>query len=76
MNASTEGSKLILERLETASVLRILRLHSPPALLAPFLLLTVRLGRRLLRLQFARCRSVQAEIQDYRRMLPVSPRIY
>jgi GT2 family glycosyltransferase len=75
VNASTGGDKLILDRLETASVLRILRLHSPVPLLASFLFLTVRFGRRLLRLQFSRCRSVWAGIQDYRQMLPVSPRI-
>lgn len=75
VNASTGGDKLILDRYETASVLRILRLHSPVPLLASFLFLTVRFARRLLRLQFSRCRSVYAGIQDYRQMQPVSRRI-
>jgi len=75
VNASTGGDKLILDRYETASVLRILRLHSPVPLLASFLFLTVRFARRLLRLQFSRCRSVCAGIQDYRQRLPLSRRI-
>jgi GT2 family glycosyltransferase len=75
VNASTGGNKLILDRHETASVLRFLHLHSPVPSLASFLFLTVRFARRLLRLQFSRCRSVWTGIQDYRQMSPVSPRI-
>lgn len=75
VNASTGGNKLILDRHETASVLRFLHLHSPVPSLASFLFLTVRFARRLLRLQFSRCGSVWTGIQDYRHMSPVSPRI-
>jgi GT2 family glycosyltransferase len=76
VNASTGGDRLILDRYQTASALRILHLHSPAPHLASFLFLTVRFARRLVRLQFARCRSVWAGVQDYREMLPVSPRIH
>jgi GT2 family glycosyltransferase len=75
VNASTGGDRLILDRYQTASTLRLLRLHSPAPGLAALLFLTIRFARRLLRLQFARCGSVSAGIQDYRQMLPVSPRI-
>jgi GT2 family glycosyltransferase len=75
VNASTGGNKLILDRFQTASVLRLLRLHSAAPGLASLLFLTVRFARRLLRLQFARCRSVWAGVQDYRRMPPTSSEI-
>jgi GT2 family glycosyltransferase len=65
VNASTGGNKLMLDRYQTASGLRLLRLHSPVPYLASFLFLTVRFARRLLRLQFARCRSVWAGARDY-----------
>jgi hypothetical protein len=39
------------------------------------LFLSIRFARRLVRLQFTRCRSVWTGIQDYREMLPLSPRI-
>jgi GT2 family glycosyltransferase len=75
VNASTGGNALILDRYHTASGLRILRLHSLAPHLAGVLFLTVRFARRLLRLQFSRCRSIWEGIQDYRQMLPVSSRI-
>jgi GT2 family glycosyltransferase len=75
VSASSGGNRRILDRYETASFLRLLRLYSPTPLLASFIFLAVRFARRLLRLQFARCGSVWAGIQDYRRMLPLSPRI-
>jgi GT2 family glycosyltransferase len=75
VNASTGGNRIILDRYQTASGLRLLRLHSPAPTLASLLFLTVRFARRLLRLQFSRCRSVWLGIQDYRQMLPVSPKI-
>jgi hypothetical protein len=75
VNASTGGNRLVLDRHQTASGLRLLRLHSPAPHLASLVFLTVRFTRRLLRLQFARCRSVWAGIQDYRQMLPMSSRI-
>lgn len=75
VNASTGGNGLILDRHHTASGLRILQLHSPAPRLASFLFLMLRFARRLGRLQFSRCRSVWAGVQDYRQMSPVSPRI-
>lgn len=72
VSASTGGNKLILDRFQTASGLRLLRLHSAAPCLASLLFLTARFARRLLRLQFARCRSVWAGVQDYRRMRPAS----
>jgi GT2 family glycosyltransferase len=75
VNASIQGDKLILDRYSTASGLRILQLHSPVPHLASALFLIVRFARRILRLDFARCRSVWSGIQDYRRTLPASSRI-
>ena len=75
VNASTGGNKVVLDRFQTASGLRLLRLHSPAPRLASLLFLTARLARRVARLQFERCRSVWLGIQDYREMLPVIPRI-
>jgi len=75
VNASTGGNGLIRDRYETASVLRVLRLHSPAPHVASALFLTVRFIRRLLRLQFSRCRNVWSGIQDFRDTIPVSPRI-
>lgn len=66
VNASTGGNRIVLDRYQTASGLRLLRLHSPVPNLAQFLFLTIRFSRRILRLEFARCRSVWAGIQDYR----------
>ncbi len=75
VNASTGGNRIVLDRYQTASGLRLLRLHSPAPGLASLLFLTVRFARRLLRLQFVRCKSIWDGIQDYRRMLPISPKI-
>jgi len=74
VNASTGGNGVILDRYETASGLRILQLHSPAPKLASIIFLLVRFTRRLMRFRFARCKSVYRGIQDYRRMLPVTPR--
>ena len=73
VNASTGGNKLLLDRYQTASGLRLLRLHSPAPRLAPFLFLGVRFVRRLLRLQFSRCRSVCAGARDHYDAVPTSP---
>jgi GT2 family glycosyltransferase len=67
VNASTSGNRLILDRYQTASGLRLLRLHSPMPGLATLLFLTVRFTRRLLRFQFSRCGSVWAGVRDYYR---------
>jgi GT2 family glycosyltransferase len=75
VNASTGGNKLILDRHQTASGLRLLRLHSPAPRLAMFLFLTIRFTKRILKLQFARCSSVWAGIQDYRENLAQESRI-
>jgi GT2 family glycosyltransferase len=74
VGAST-GDSLILDRYATTSVLRLLRLHSKAPHLAMFIFLTVRFLRRILRLQFSRCRSVWEGICDYRETLPVVPKI-
>ena len=67
VNASTGGNKIILDRYQTTSGLRLLRLYSPAPILARFLFLAIRFTRRLLRLEFARCQAVWAGIRDYRR---------
>jgi hypothetical protein len=66
-NASTGGNLLIMDRYFTASGLRILGIHSPVPRLASVIFLTVRFARRLMRFQFARCKSVWAGTQDYYR---------
>jgi GT2 family glycosyltransferase len=73
VNASTGGNKVILDRHQTASGLRLLRIHSPARRLALVLFLTMRFSRRILWLDFARCKSVWAGMQDYWRTLPGSP---
>lgn len=75
VNASTGGNKLALDRYQTASGLRLLRLHSPAPYLASLTFLLIRFARRLARLQFDRCKSVWAGVQDYRQMRPISPKI-
>src|SRR5438270_12919245 len=62
VNASTGGNKIVLDRYQTASGLRLLRLHSPVPLLASLLFLAIRFIRRVVRLQFSRCASVWAGI--------------
>jgi GT2 family glycosyltransferase len=75
VNASTGGNRIVLDRYQTTSGLRLLRLHSQAPRLASLVFLTIRFARRLLRLQFSRCQSVWLGIKDYRQMLPISPRI-
>lgn len=65
VNGSTGGNPSIIDRYFTASGLRILRLHSPVPRLAMSLFLIVRFARRILRLEFSRCRSVWSGIRDY-----------
>jgi GT2 family glycosyltransferase len=75
VNGSTGGNKIVLDRFQTTSGLRLLRLHSPAPYLASALFLSIRFARRLFRLQFSRCKSVWRGIQDYRATLPISPKI-
>jgi len=75
VHGSTAGNWTKLDRYQTASGLRLLNLHSPAPHLASALFLMIRFARRIARLQFARCKSVWTGIQDYREMLPLSPRI-
>jgi GT2 family glycosyltransferase len=75
VSASTGGNKLILDRYQTASGLRLLQLHSPAPTFASAMFLSIRFAKRLLGLQFDRCKSVWRGIQDYRKMLPLSPQI-
>jgi GT2 family glycosyltransferase len=69
VSASTAGNKVLLDRYQTASGLRLLRLHSPAPVLSSLMFLAIRFARRILRLQFSRCSSVVAGIQDYRRTM-------
>jgi hypothetical protein len=75
VNASTGGNKIILDRHQTASGLRLLRLHAPHPSISMSLFLAIRFAKRLLKFQFMRCRSVWLGIQDYRRRLTAEPRI-
>jgi GT2 family glycosyltransferase len=75
VHGSTGGNKHTFDRHNTASGLRILRLHSPAPHLAMCLFLLIRFARRILRFQFSRCRSVCAGVRDYRQMIPITPRI-
>jgi GT2 family glycosyltransferase len=72
---ASSKNNLVLDRYATTSVLRLLRLHSNAPNLAMFIFLTVRFVRRIVRLQFSQCRSVWDGIRDYRRSLPVIPKI-
>jgi GT2 family glycosyltransferase len=75
VSASTRGNKNWLDRLETASLLRILKLHSPAPALASTIFLAVRFSRRLLRLEFSRCSSVWQGIQEYQQKHAGAPQI-
>jgi GT2 family glycosyltransferase len=74
VNASTGGNMIVIDRYFTASGLRILRLYSQFPHLSMLLFLLIRFVRRIARLQFERCKSVWAGIQDYQRMLPIRQR--
>ena len=75
VHGSSGGDKLLLDRHQTASGLRLLRLHSPFPRIAMLLFLLMRFMKRGLQLQFARCRSVWAGIQEYRDKLSAPARI-
>ena len=75
VHASTQGNKIVLDRYQTESGLRLLSLHSRAPRLAMLLFLGIRFARRVLWLEFARCKSVWAGIEGYRRMLPISAKI-
>lgn len=75
VGASTRGNKNRLDRMETASVLRILKLHSPAPAVASLAFLCIRLSRRLLRLEISRCRSVWEGIADFQQKHAGAPQI-
>lgn len=75
VHGSSAGNQMILDRHQTSSGLRLLRLHSPCPKLAMFLFLALRFGKRLASLQFERCRWVWAGLGDYRDKLAAAPRI-
>lgn len=75
VHGSTGDNKVALDRYQTASGLRLLRLHSPLPYVSMFLFLTMRFTKRILQLQFARCRSVWLGIEDYRQKLSAPPKI-
>jgi GT2 family glycosyltransferase len=76
VNASTGGNKLALDRYFTASGLRIIQLHAAAPRLAMVLYLAGRFTLRFLRFEFARCRGVWEGVKDYRRKLPIIPKIH
>lgn len=75
VNASTGGNRVVLDRHQTASGLRLLRLHAPFPRLAMSLFLAIRLARRIVRFQFERCRSVVEGLREYRNKLSAPPKI-
>jgi GT2 family glycosyltransferase len=75
VRASSGGNKNQLDRLDTPSVLRTLKLHSPVPALASLVFLCIRLTRRLLRLEFSRCRSVCQGVAEYQQKHAGAPQI-
>jgi GT2 family glycosyltransferase len=75
VSASTGGNKNQLDQFETASSLRVLKLHSPVPAFASLVFLSIRFTRRLLRLEFSRCRSVWQGIHEYQQKHAGAPQI-
>ena len=75
VNGSTGGNPYKLDRLTTASKLRILKLHAPVPALTMLVYLLLRFGKRLIRFQFSRMAPVFAGIRDYLAMRPIKQRI-
>ena len=75
VHGSSGGNKLLLDRHQTASGLRLLRLYSRFPRLSMLLFLAMRFTKRVARLQFARCRSVWDGIWEYRERLQLGSRI-
>jgi GT2 family glycosyltransferase len=76
VNGSTGGNPLILDRYQTASGMRIIRLHAPLPYLSLAMFVVMRFAKRLSHLQIARCRSVWEGMKDYWRNGPVVQKIY
>ena len=73
VHGSSGGNQHMLDRHQTASGLRLLRLHaSVPGLSMP-LFLAMRFAKRIVRFQFARCASVWAGVREYRERLRIAP---
>lgn len=72
VHGSSGGNKLMLDRHQTASGLRLLRLHSRVPRLSMLLFLALRFTKRIVRFEFARCASVWAGVQEYRERLRVA----
>jgi GT2 family glycosyltransferase len=75
VSASSGGNKNWMDQRGTASLLRILNLHSPAPAFACFAFLLIRFTRRLLRLEFSRCRSVWQGIREYQQKHAGAPQI-
>lgn len=75
VSASTGRSRSMLDRYTTASGLRTLRLYAPIPPISMLLFIGMRVGRRLMRLQLARCQSVWLGIRDYFQARPISSEV-
>ena len=75
VHGSSGWEKLMLDRHQTTSGLRLLGLHSSFPRLSMLLFLTMRFTKRIVRFEFARCASVWAGVREYRERLPVVPNI-
>lgn len=75
VHGSSGGNKLMLDRHQTASGLRLLQLHSRSPRLSMFLFLAMRFTKRIVRFEFARCASVWAGVQEYRGRLRAASEI-
>lgn len=75
VSASTRRNMIWLDRLDTASLLRVLKLHSPAPVLASTVFLGIRFARRVFRFEFSRCRSVWQGVQEYQQKHAGAPQI-
>jgi GT2 family glycosyltransferase len=72
VGASTGRSRLILDRYEVCSGLRLLTLYSPAPRLARLCFLARKFARRLALAEVGRCRSVSAGARDYYQSVRIS----
>lgn len=72
VGASTGRSKLILDRYEVSSGLRVLTLYSPAPSFARLCFLARKFARRLVLAELRRCKSVSAGARDYYHSVRVS----
>lgn len=72
VGASTGRSRLILDRYEVSSGLRVLTLYSPAPSLARLCFLARKFARRLALAELGRCKSVSAGARDYYHSVRIS----